>query len=274
MKASSHIRPFLKWAGRKHRVLGRILPHLPAGGRLIEPFVGSGAVFLNGGYASNLVNDINRDLMTLYQILKHDADHFIAEATPLFVPDNNQAERFYQLRERFNLSSDPLERSILFFYLNRHGFNGLCRYNKKGGFNVPFGRYTNPGMQRESLDHFIEVAQRTEFVCEDFATVMERAEAGDVVYCDPPYVPLSDTAYFTCYAQDGFSMEQQQQLADVAASLVQRGVTVVISNHDTPVTRRLYQQADLELLDVQRHISAKLEGRGTVAELMALYRPD
>ena len=135
------MKPFLKWAGNKYRIVNKIRGLLPPGRRLIEPFAGAAAVFLNTHYAYNIVNDLNVDLINLYLVLKAHGPAFIDECKSLFVPDNNSPDAYYALRQEFNETKDRVRKSALFLYLNRHGYNGLCRYNSEGSFNVPFGRY-------------------------------------------------------------------------------------------------------------------------------------
>ena len=137
-------RAFLKWAGGKFKLVDDLASYLPAGDRLVEPFVGAGSVFLNTDYPSYLLCDINQDLIELYQIVKHQPEAYIAAAKALFVDEMNQKEAYYQVRTDFNKCRDPFQRSVYFLYLNRHGFNGLCRYNRTGGFHVPFGSYKKP----------------------------------------------------------------------------------------------------------------------------------
>ena len=194
-------RPFLKWAGGKYRLLDRLLPSIPAGARLVEPFVGSGAVFLNAGFTSYLLCDLNADLIGLYRTLRRDGERFIAEARALFTPGNNTQEAFLRLREAFNASSDAEERSALFLYLNRHSYNGLVRYNSKGIYNVPFGKYKAPYFPERELTAFLDKLRRCDvtFAVQDFRSTFAALRPGDVVYCDPPYAPVSATANFTSY---------------------------------------------------------------------------
>lgn len=146
-------RPFLKWAGGKYRLLPAIAAHLPKASMLVEPFVGAGAVFLNLPFPRYQLNDINPDLIGVYRLLQQDSERFIRRAKRLFHPRNNTPERYYALRDRFNHSKSALERACLFLFLNRHGFNGLCRFNLAGGFNVPFGRYEKPYFPEKELLH-------------------------------------------------------------------------------------------------------------------------
>lgn len=267
-------RAFLKWAGGKYTLSEVIGKMLPKGDRLVEPFVGAGSIFLNSDYKEYLLNDINQDLINLYQILKDSPDKFIADAQQIFVPENNIAEAYYQLRADFNASDDPYFRSLMFLYLNRHGYNGLCRYNKSGGYNVPFGKYKKPYFPKDELFYFAEKAQRATFVCEGYRETFARAGNGDVFYCDPPYVPLSKTASFTSYAGNGFGLDEQADLANAAEEASVSGrASVLISNHDTIWTRKIYENADkVKQIKVSRTISQKATNRKKVGELLALYK--
>lgn len=266
-------RAFLKWAGGKYPLLTDIERHLPKGECLIEPFVGAGSVFLNTSFSRYILADINSDLIGLYNIVKERADEYVQGARELFTPATNQSETYYQLRTEFNQSQDLFRRALLFLYLNRHGYNGLCRYNLRGEFNVPFGRYKKPYFPEAELYHFAEKAQNAFFYCESYAESMARADANSVVYCDPPYAPLSATANFTAYHTNSFTLEQQAHLAAIAESLVNNRIPVLISNHDTALTREWYSQAKLHVVKVRRSISSNGGTRKKVDELLALYRP-
>ena len=264
-------KPFLKWAGGKYRLASVIRAALPQGRRLIEPFVGSGAVFLNMDYSSYVLADANQHLIDLFQLIKYDGVEFIDYCQSFFNGDVNSELVFYQRRELFNSTDDIKLKSALFIYLNRHCFNGLCRYNAKGFFNVPFGRYKLPLFPRQEILAFYKKSQYASFSASDFVKTMEMAEKGDVIYCDPPYVPLSATASFTSYTHGGFGLEEQNQLAAMALKLSLKGIPVIISNHHTPFTLNAYKDARIELFDVQRFISSKAESRGKVSELLAIF---
>ncbi|MGL5596709.1 MAG: Dam family site-specific DNA-(adenine-N6)-methyltransferase [Aeromonas sp.] len=267
-------RAFLKWAGGKYSLVEEIAERLPAGRVLLEPFVGAGSVFLNTDYDAYVLNDINPDLICLYNHLKQSPDRFIAQARELFVAELNHKAAYYRLRIQFNQTEETFERALLFLFLNRHGFNGLCRYNKKGGFNVPFGSYKKPYFPEKELWAFAEKAQKATFICESYADAMKRAQADWVIYCDPPYVPLSTTASFTSYAAGGFTLDDQAVLARLARhTAAQKGVPVLISNHDIELTRELYRGARLDEVLVKRTISSHGGSRNKVAELLALYPP-
>lgn len=266
-------RPFLKWAGGKSRLINNQIK-LPKGGRLIEPFVGGGSVFLNTTYRTHIIGDNNLDLINLYITLLSMRYNFINNAKQLFTAENNQRQKYNKLRVQFNDPTANAEDSaMLFLYLNRHGFNGLCRYNKSGKFNVPFGRYASPYFPENEMMGFLGklLFGDVYLYCQDFTETMALAEAGDVVYCDPPYSPISPTANFTTYSVGGFTANDHQTLANTALELSHRGVTVVISNHDTTETRKLYQDAVITSFPVSRHISCKGNSRVPVMELTATY---
>lgn len=269
MSSPARIRPFLKWAGGKYRLVDRLLTRLPAGKRLVEPFVGAGALFLNADYEQYLLADINTDLIELYRQLQQDSQSLIDACEALFSDSTNQRESYLALREEFNQCLQPFRRSCLFLYLNRHGYNGLCRYNRQGGFNVPFGRYKRPYFPRQELQHAARRCQRAELVCADFATLLSQTREGDVVYCDPPYAALNPTSNFTQYHHRQFGHAEQQQLASLCQQQAQRGIPVLLSNHATPLTEQLYLGAELQRFPVQRHISC--QQRRTAEELLAFY---
>ncbi|WP_394145998.1 Dam family site-specific DNA-(adenine-N6)-methyltransferase [Vibrio atypicus] len=267
-------RAFLKWAGGKYGLVEDIQRHLPEARKLVEPFAGAGSVFLNTDYDHYLLADINPDLINLYNLLKENPQEYISEAKRWFCPENNRKEAYLDVRAQFNATDDVMYRSLAFLYMNRFGFNGLCRYNKKGGFNVPFGSYKKPYFPEAELEFFAEKAKKATFVCEGYNETFKRVRKGSVVYCDPPYAPLSTTANFTSYAGNGFSLDDQAALADVAErAAVERGIPVLISNHDTTLTRRLYHGAELNVVKVKRTISRNGAGRNKVDELLALFRP-
>jgi len=267
------MRPFLKWPGNKYRIIEAIKGRLPVGKRLVEPFVGSGAVFLNTDYERYLLNDNNPDLITLYKILKKEGEPFIQYCQTFFTPENNFSDKYYELRALFNRTDDSRLKSALLIYLNRHGYNGLVRYNLQHELNVPFGDYKRPYFPYQELLFFFKKTSQAVFTCNDFLQTMAEARPGDVLYCDPPYVPLSATSSFTAYFAGGFYLDRQKDLARMAEELSGRGIPVLISNHDTEFTNRAYQNADIQRFQVQRFISCDGENRKKVGEILALFAP-
>ena len=249
-------RPFLKWAGGKYRLTDEINRLLPKRKHcLVEPFVGAGAVFL------------------LFNIVKQDVEGYIQACKPVFFhPDANTESYYYSKRKAFNQSTDAFQRAVLFLYLNRFGFNGLCRYNAKNEFNVPFGAYKTHYFPEEELRFFSAKAQSAVFICADFQQTFQMANEGCVIYCDPPYAPISQDSNFTNYSGNEFSIAHQRDLANLAKDTVkQRNIQVVISNHDTPFTREIYQGAKIRRLKVQRSISQAPHKRVKVRELIAVF---
>lgn len=269
------LRPLLKWAGAKTKLVPHIRALVPDGcGRLVEPFAGSAAVALNLGFRENLLADSNPDVVAVYQALRRAPRRFVADCRALFRPEYNDRIAFNERREEFNRCRDRYRRACLFIYLNRHGYNGLCRYNSRGGFNVPFGRYPRPYFPEDECATMREFLRRAEVRCADFRAILREAGAGDFVYCDPPYSPLTRTASFTAYARAGFSHDDQVDLVGACREAAARGAYVVMSNHDTPITRELYAAADrIVALQVPRMISCVPTNRGKASELLVVYAP-
>lgn len=265
--------PFLKWAGGKRKLASTILGALGPGRRLIEPFVGAGAVFGASNYPTAFLGDCNPDLLGLYRALQSEARPLIEECRRLFALPGT-SETYLTQRALFNASAQGLSRAALFLYLNHRGYNGLCRYNQRGKFNVPFGgpERTTP-LPETLLQQWSARLQGVELACCDFEEAMESAQEGDVVYCDPPYAPLHSTEGFTSYAPGGFTWGDQVRLATAARRIAQRGVVVAISNHDTKATRELYAGSVIVPLSVPRHIGSRADCRKRAAELLVLQGP-
>jgi DNA adenine methylase len=270
---------FLKWPGNKRASIGMIKGEImsnknhlfgPFKGKFIEPFVGSAVVSLNIDFESYLLGDVNEDLMGLYNVLKDHKHSFIEYCKSYFDPEYNEESTFYSFRAKFNETEDKFEKAALFVYLNRHAFNGMCRYNASGKFNVPFGRYDNIHFPEAEMISFVQKIDQFEFVCQSFEQTIKRAQKEDVVYCDPPYIPLSNTASFTDYSTDGFGMDEQEKLAKLGE---ESNCLFLISNHYNDIALELYKNADYIVeLNVSRVISAKAESRKPVKELLAVYK--
>lgn len=265
-------RPFLKWAGGKYSLLPELDRLIPAGKRLIEPFVGGGSVFLNSDkHERFLLADVNADLINLYQMLAVVPDSVIYEAMKAF-RHLNDAENYTAIREAFNAQRlDAVERAAAFLYLNRHCFNGLIRYNLDGFFNVGFGKYKAPYFPEEEIKAFKRKAHSCVFMNAGFRRTLALAGDGDVIYCDPPYEPLPGTAGFTNYAAGGFSWDSQVELAESCVAAHQRGAKVVISNSTAPRVIELYEQHGFTLhrVSARRAISSKGSTRETASDVVA-----
>lgn len=264
-------RPFLRWAGGKQRLLKSLLPLLPAGDRLIEPFVGAGSVFLASNYPAYILNDANPDLVAVWTALKMRPSDYVRDAAAYFCEANHNQNSYLALRETFNASPDPYFRATLLPYLNRFGFNGLYRVNRTGAFNVPYGRPARlPAFPMDSALQAADRLQHAVVQAGDFQSVINAATAGDIVYCDPPYHDSSRGASFSAYTSGGFDDADHLRLVDSARAAAARGARVFISNHDTPVTRAFYKDFRIHELRVNRSIASTKAGRGTCGELLAV----
>lgn len=272
--AAEFERSIFKWAGGKFGVLEQIFRYLPEGKRLIEPFVGGGAVFMNAGYQENLLNDVNADLINFYKTLQREAHSLITLAHRFFL-DYNTQEGFLAVRNAFNKQVyDDLHRAAAFLFLNRHCFNGLTRYNQAGEFNVGYGKYKTPYFPLQEMEAFHGAEGRSEFVCGDFAAVIEAAGEGDVIFCDPPYEPLPDTEGFTSYSGNSFRFDEQKRLVSLLVEAHQRGAKVVITNSGAPNIRELYEGNGFKVhhMAARRSVSCKASTRVVANDIIAIMK--
>jgi len=270
----SSVRPVLKWAGGKSRSLPRILAELPERiNTYYEPFVGGAAVFFalasQGRFRRAVLGDRNAALIEVYRALKKSPESVIT-ALGQYRYDRDE---YYRVRALDPSSLDPFERAARTIFLNKTGYNGLYRVNSRGQFNVPFGRYKNPKFcDPDNLHVAARTLERVKLEVGDFETVCQEASRGDAVYFDPPYHPLSKTASFTAYYKDEFGKDEHERLSRLFGRLAQRGVAVVLSNSDTPFTRRLFGGFRLSKVGVTRPINSKASARGTVSEILVTNR--
>ncbi|EJI9447741.1 Dam family site-specific DNA-(adenine-N6)-methyltransferase [Escherichia coli] len=270
--AAEFERSIFKWAGGKFGVLEQIFRYLPEGKRLIEPFVGGGAVFMNAGYQENLLNDVNADLINFYKTLQREA-HSLITLAHRFFQDYNTQEGYLAVRNAFNKQVyDDLHRAAAFLFLNRHCFNGLTRYNQAGEFNVGYGKYKTPYFPLQEMEAFLGAEGRSEFVCGDFAAVIEAAGEGDVIFCDPPYEPLPNTEGFTNYSGHDFKFEEQKRLVSLLTDAHRRGAKVLITNSGAPNIRELYHDSGfrVEPLFARRSVSCKGDTRGVAHDVFGI----
>lgn len=265
-------RPFLKWAGGKFSLLSELDRHIPAGNRLIEPFVGGGSVFLNSDkHERFLLADVNPDLINLYTMLDVDHIRVLSFAQELFKRAANE-DAYMELREEFNSQrlSAP-ERAAAFLYLNRHCFNGLMRYNRSNQFNVGYGSYAAPYFPAEEVKAFKSLSHKCVFMTAGYRQTLSLAGADDVVYCDPPYELLPGTNGFTSYSGAGFSWADQVALAECCVAAHQRGAKVVISNSSAPKIIELYEQHGLKIhhVSARRAMSSKPGTRSAASDIIA-----
>lgn len=268
------MKPWLKWAGGKYRQMSQIQPFL-VGNRLIEPFVGAGSVFLNAGFDKVIINDVNPYLTALYHELCSNGPSVLAQAKTLAEWCDSEA-RFNKLRENFNSPRYSMaSKAVFFLVLNRTGFNGMCRFNRKGEFNVPWGKEERPYFPEAEILEFINSGLKPRITNTDFAQVMDTAEPGDVIFCDPPYEPMPNSVGFTNYSGRSFTFGEQKRLVLKAKQLQEEGVRTVITNSSAPRLVELYKDVgfDIHELKALRSVSAKAASRGQVKDIIAVLKP-
>ncbi|HLX38922.1 MAG TPA: DNA adenine methylase [Ktedonobacteraceae bacterium] len=278
MSKSSNVRPgpFIKWAGGKTQLLHQFDRLFPTRyNRYYEPFVGSGAVFFHLLPSEAVLSDANPNLIAVYRHIQYNVEELIYFLYDLrnryhTMPPQEQEREYYRIRELYNdTPSGSLEKAAFLIFLNKTGYNGLYRESKRGGYNVPFGRYDNPAMFDESnLRAVSQALQHVTLLNTDFSSVVETAQEGDFVYFDPPYVPLTKTASFTSYTMGEFTQEQQSKLADVARHLAHKGVLIMLSNSSHDAVRELYRDWYVHEVKANRAVNSKPDLRGKITELV------
>ncbi len=272
--------PLVKWVGGKRQLQSTLLPLLQQSvdwtrATYFEPFFGGGAMLLALQPPRAHFSDLNVGLVNMYKFVRDEPREFgslLRDYESRYnVLDDDEAKIFY-LSERnlFNSKTrNGLEMAARFVFLNKAGFNGMYRENNKGELNIPFGKRSKIALGDQSnIDLVSEVLKGVEMHLQDYALTVEQAVAGDVVYFDPPYAPLTATSSFTGYTADGFDGDEQEKLRDLALQLTERNVRVVLSNSSAEHIRTLYK--DFEVLEVKasRAISATAKGRAPVTELI------
>lgn len=260
----------LKWAGGKSRLLPELIARLPNSFTTYhEPFIGGGAFFFalagRGRFERAFLSDANSSLIDVYLALR---DH-LEEVVAALRAHAYEREHYYRVRALRPEELSLPERAARVIYLNKTCYNGLYRENRRGEFNVPFGRYKNPTICDDpNLRAASRVLQGVDITRRHFSTVLDYAQAGDFVYFDPPYYPVSPTANFTAYDRSGFGPDDQRRLRAVFAALRDQGVRAMLSNSDTPFIRELYAGFVIEQVFVARAVNSKANGRGKVAEVI------
>lgn len=264
--------PIVKWVGGKSRILSQLVPLLPPGVELmrhVEPFFGGGALFFAQRPARALLSDVNPALVGTYEAVRDEVEDVIARLESHGAKHNQ--DHYYRVRHRYNHAQrlGRAERAAMFIYMNKTCFNGLHRVNRRGEFNVPAGRYQNPRiLDAELLRAASAELGRAELRCAGFEALLESAKPGDFVYFDPPYEPVSETASFTAYAQDGFGREEQERLREVFAALDRRRCKLMLSNSDVPFIRSLYAKFRIDVVAAPRAINCDAKKRGRVCEVV------
>ncbi|MGE5597487.1 MAG: DNA adenine methylase [Hyphomicrobiales bacterium] len=279
--------PFLKWAGGKAKLAPEVLSRAPERfGRYFEPFLGGGAVYFALAevrpLAAPVLNDANPDLIACYRALRDSPDAVIERLRPLargYLEAKGEARAAFYYRVRADAPGCEVCAAARLIFLNRTCYNGLYRVNASGRFNVPHGRYRNPRILDEPRLRAAAEALRGAELCQlDFEAACANARAGDFVYFDPPYQPLSRTARFTAYTSADFGPADQERLRDLFESLARRGVACLLSNSDHEAIRGLYggRGYTFDTVQMSRAINSVGTGRAPIAELLVsnMARPE
>ena len=267
--------PIVKWAGGKTRLLSALASRAPASfRRYFEPFAGGAALFFHLAPRSAVLSDLNADLIGTYHSVAWHVESVIRRLRHHRL--RHEADYYYAMRERWNARDErdsALDRAALFIYLNKTCYNGLWRVNRRGAYNVPIGRYTDPPVcDAPGLRAASRLLQRAELCAGTYRDAVASVAAGDFVYFDPPYHPLSPTASFTSYTSASFAASDQEELASAARELSDRGATVMLSNSDTPLIRELYRDWQIDEVRCSRAINSRGGSRGKVGEVV-ITRP-
>lgn len=265
--------PIVKWVGGKGRLLAQLGPLLPPAAeerRHVEPFMGGAAMFFARQPQRALLSDVNPELVGVYQAVRDDVEGVITALSRLAAA-GHAAEAYYGVRTRYNTErrASQTSRAAMFLYLNKTCFNGLHRVNRRGEFNVPAGKYKNPRIvDADNLRAASAALATAEIRRAGFEELLGSARPGDFVYLDPPYVPMSMTASFTAYAQEGFGPADQERLRDVYRELDRRGCRLMLSNSDVPFVRELYREWRIDVVMAPRAVSCDGAKRQSVAEVV------
>ncbi|NPA62062.1 MAG: DNA adenine methylase [Methanococci archaeon] len=283
-------KPFLKWAGGKTQILRQIEENLPNDlkeGKIkkyIEPFVGGGAVLFyllqKYGFKEVVINDINEDLILCYKVIKNDVNSLIEELSSLreeflLLNEEKRKDFYYKVRDEFNKNKnnfDEVKRVSQFIFLNKTCYNGLYRVNKKGNFNVPYGRYKNPKIfNEENLKNVSKILKNVKILQGDFEIIEEFVDDRSFVYFDPPYKPLNKTSYFTSYTKYDFNDNDQIKLAEFYRKLDKRGSKLMLSNsYNIEFFEKLYEGFNIKKVVAKRMINCKGSRRSNIYELLIL----
>ena len=270
------VHPFVKWAGGKTQLLEVIDSHLPETfNRYFEPFVGGGALLFKLQPKAFSINDSNEEIICVYKCLENNELFELLKQELLKHEENHSEEYYYKVREMDKLegfSNLPIYiRAGRMIYLNKACFNGLYRVNSKGYFNVPSGKKKVVNcFDKKTFDNLnLFFKNRKPVITSiDFEEAVKNAKAGDFVYFDPPYDTWEEKNSFTSYDKNAFGKEEQVRLANVFKELSNKGVYVMLSNHNTKFINELYKGFHITVVPAKRMINSKADGRGEVEEVI------
>lgn len=253
-------KPILKWAGGKTQMLSDLLPKVPSSyGRYIEPFFGGGALFFALQPENAIIADSNPELINMYRQVADFPDEVIQHLKQY----ENTKEMFYNVRSQTWEALPKAEAAARTIFLNRTCFNGLYRVNKKGEFNVPYGKYKNPKIcDQDALYAASDALKKAEILCGDYFLVLEHyAKEGDFIFLDPPYLPVSEYSDFKRYTKEQFYEEDHIELAKIITCLHERGCHIILTNSNHPLVHELYSQFTIDVVATKRYISCRGNSR-------------
>ena len=268
------VTPFVKWVGGKRQLLPTIKKIMPTTGSYktyFEPFVGGGALLFDLEANNAIINDYNKELINVYNIIKDDVEALINDLRK----HENNSEYFYAIRivdrEPLFYNYSDIEKASRFIYLNKTCYNGLYRVNSAGQFNSPFGRYKNPNIVNESVLRAVSIylnKSDVKIYSKDYSEILKMADKNSFVYIDPPYHPLSNTSNFTGYIPGGWNEHDQIRLKKTCDSLNQRGVKFLLSNSSSEFIEELYSNYEILTIGAKRSINSDSSQRGEVDEFL------
>lgn len=273
MVKNVRLAPIVKWVGGKRQLLNDIAPFIPDHySAYCEPFLGGGALLFALQPETAIVNDINSDLIQMYEVIRDQAEALISALRAHI----NDADHYYRVRawdrdREFYMGLSEVERAARLIYLNKTCYNGLFRVNQAGEFNTPFGRYEKPDFVNEvnlrAVSQYLQNAHIT-FHSGDYSVLLEEIKTDDFVYLDPPYDPVSDTARFTGYVKGGFSQDDQLRLKQFCDKLDSENVKFLMSNSSTAFIRDLYRDYEIMTVKAKRVVNSAAGKRGRVDEVL------
>lgn len=253
------VKPLLKWVGGKRQLLPNLFSRLPVDyKKYYEPFFGGGALFFALSPANAVISDLNPELINVYISIRDDVESVIGHLKKY----KNDEDSFYEARKKDWLKMKPSQAAARTIYLNKTCFNGLYRVNKKGGFNVPFGKYKNPKIvDAENLRLVSEFLKKTKIKCDDYLKVLKNAKPKDLIFLDPPYLPISEFSDFKRYTKEQFHLEDHKKLAAEIQRLDRLGCYIILTNSNSPLVYDLYRGFNIEVIKTRRNINSKANRR-------------
>lgn len=273
MNRNPLVQPFVKWVGGKRQLIDEIEPLLPERfSTYCEPFLGGGAVLFHLQPSKAIVNDLNEDLIIVYETIRDDLEDLIASLKK----HENNSDYYYKIRDldrdkKAYKKMSKVEKASRILYLNKTCYNGLFRVNSAGEFNVPFGNYKSPNIVNEptlrAVSQYLS-KRNIQFFSKDYDEVLRKLRKGTFVYLDPPYDPVSDTSSFTGYNKGGFDKEEQIRLKECCDRLNEKGIRFMLSNSNTNFIRELYKEYEIVIVSARRNINSDSKKRGEIEEVI------